>query len=476
MPKKCKRVAYLSPEGSFTHEAAMSRLSRYEMVPKNTLETVFDSVFVHEVDYGVLPVENSTHGIIALTYHKLVEQGRNPRVTIQGEIYHTIAHNLCAVASIPLDSVAYVHTKEEAWDQCRKWVSTNLPKGVEFVAENSTSRAAEIVAQKGENNRVAIASTMAMEKYNLHAIAKSIQDYRDNTTRFFILGHRPLPLKKSRNNISYKLTMGIVLLDRIGAIADAFKVFADTHVDVRSVKVSPVRAPEILSWKDWFFVDVLAPNPDFENVNHAIKKLRDKVDLILTVRELGQYPSGYPEEIPKRKAEFPSMPRDVETPGGLSLDDIIAAGEGITTEFKSTLRWNVKEAKADKDIEFAVLKTIVGFVNSRGGILLIGVEDDGNIHGIEDDINTLHKHTRDWFESHLRNLLQRIVGGALLHLIDVRFASKEGKDVCIVTIQPSPSPIFVPREGKNEFYVRSGNQTRSFDNKETTEYVKFRWG
>lgn len=475
MLEKRKQVAYLGPEGSFTHEAArLTRLSRYRMIQKNTLEDVFDSVFVDEADYGVLPVENSTQGIVALTYHKLVEQGQNPAVKIQGEIYHTIAHYLGAVAPISLDCVKYVHTKEEAWDQCRMWVSRNLPPDVKFVAESSTSRAAQIVAQRSEHDRVAIASNLALELYNLTPIAKAIQDFRTNTTRFFIIGRRPF--WRPKGQVDYKVTMGMVLLDRIGAISDAFKVFADANVDVRSVKISPVRAPEVVNWKDWFFVDVLAPNGDSANVSQAIEQLRSQEALVLTVRELGRYPSRHPEDLPRRKALLPSVPKDFGTPGGLSLEDIIAAGEGTNTEFKSTLRWNVKDAKVDKDIEFAVVKTIVGFANSRGGVLLIGVEDDGTIHGLEDDIKTLHKKSRDGFELHLRNLMQRIVGGAFPHLVDIRFTSKEGKDVCIITIQPSPSPIWVQREGKNEFYVRSGNQTRPFDNKETIKYVKFRWG
>ena len=164
----------------------------------------------------------------------------------------------------------------------------NLPSGVKFVAENSTSRGAQIVAESREPDRVAIGSSLAMELFGLKTIAKSIQDFRSNATRFFIIGRHPL--RKPKGNVDYKVTMGIVLLDRIGAIADAFKVFADTRVDVRSVKVSPVRAPSVVNWKDWFFVDVLAPNGDSSNVTQAIEKLRSQEGLVLTIREPGRYP------------------------------------------------------------------------------------------------------------------------------------------------------------------------------------------
>ena len=160
----------------------------------------------------------------------------------------------------------------------------------------------------------------------------------------------------------------------------------------------------------------------------------------------------------------------------MSLDDIIAAGEGHNIEFKSTLRWNVKEQKKDKIIEFSVIKTIVGFMNSKGGVLIIGVEDDGTIRGIAEDYETLHKQSKDGFELHLRNIIQHTFGGAFSQLVEIRFVSDKGKDVCIVTIQPSPSPVWVQKEGRNDFYVRSGNLTRPFDNKETAEYIKMRWG
>jgi len=474
MPRGSQQVACLGPKGTFSHEAALSKFPRARIVLKDTLEDVFDSVFHDEVKYAVLPVENSTDGIIGVTYHKIVEQGREPKVKICGEIYHPISQNLGAYTAVVLDCVKYVHTKKEAWAQCRGWVSRNLPPRVGFVSESSTSRACEIVANAQGEERVAIGPALAMNLNGLQIIAKSIQDLRDNATRFFIVGRHPL--RKPRGQVGIKMTMGIVLHDRIGAISDAFKVFTESGVDVRSVKVSPVRAPEIMDWKDWFFVDVLAANGDDGDVLKAIDKLRIQKGLVLTVRILGQYPSADPDETPMKGGELPVVPKDFGMPGGLGLEDIIAAGEGMNTEFKSTLRWNLEEQKVDKNIEFAVIKTVVGFMNSRGGVLLIGVKDTGAICGIEEDYKRLSKHNRDGFELHLQNIVQRAVGSAKAHLINVRFALAEGKDVCILTVQPSPSPVWLQHEGKRTFYVRSGNNTREFDSGDTTEYVKLRWG
>lgn len=89
MSRKKMKVAYLGPSGSFSHEATVLKFSKYDLIQKDTLENVFECVYVEEADYGVLPVENSTQGIIALTYHKLVEQGKDPKIKFK-EKYTTI--------------------------------------------------------------------------------------------------------------------------------------------------------------------------------------------------------------------------------------------------------------------------------------------------------------------------------------------------------------------------------------------------
>ena len=245
--RRLKRVAFLGPRGTFSHEAAMVKFPKADLVEKQTLYNVFESVYVADSDYCVLPVENSTEGIIAQTYHMLVEQGLNPVVKIQGESYLRIDHCLGVTQPVALDSIRHVHTEQETWDQCSNWVHGNLPAGIELVLESSTSKGVQVVAEKAESTRAAIASSFAFREFGMHTVAIAIQNHKSNATRFLIIGRRPL--RKPKKQFPYKVTMGIVLLDRVGAIADSFRTFADAHVDVRSVKVSPVRESSLWNGK-----------------------------------------------------------------------------------------------------------------------------------------------------------------------------------------------------------------------------------
>jgi len=475
MAKTKKKVAFLGPAGSFSHEAAQATFpaKSYELVQEHTLEDVFDSVYSEKVDYALMPVENSTDGIIAVTYHKLVEQGDDPPVKIWGEVYHPIALHLGAALPVSLDSIDYVHTKKEPWDQCRAWVARNLSKSVTFISESSTSQGARAVFEEAAPNRATIASNLAMELYDLNILAKGIEDFRTNQTRFLVVGKKRW--SRRRKGGDDKMTLAMVLHDQVGALAKTFGRLAECGVDVRTVKVSPVRAPGILEWKDWFFIDVVCREGDTRHVEKALIQLRGTEGLVIIVRPLGQYPRKDGTDDGRPRSEPPAGPADIDSPGGMSFDSIIAAGEGTTIEFKSTLRWDLKENRKSSDVEFGVIKTIAGFMNARGGILVIGADDDGGVIGLAKDYSTLHKQSRDGLELHVSNLVQRSFGAALAHLVEVRFTEKDDKEVCIVVVQPSPRPIFLQREGKTEFYVRTGNQTRPFDSRETAEYVRYRW-
>ena len=478
MGKKKKKVVYLGLDGSFSHEAAMQKFPTAEMLPKDTLEDVFATVFAGQADYAIMPVENSTEGIVSLTYHLLVEQGTDPKVKVCGEIYHPIEHHLGAISQVSLDSIKFVHTKEEAWGQCRTWVVRNLPSDLQFVAESSTSHAAKVVAKSQEPERVVIASSLAIEIFGLIPIVRSIPYLMANTTRFFILKRKPRQSKQTKR--PHKVTFGMVLHDRIGAISDSFSMLSRNNIDVRSVKVSPIRAPEVFKWRDWFFVDALTPDRNPEVVLSTLELMRQQKELILTIRELGCYPSGEAKALPTRVSipppEFPSMPNNSKKLGSLSLEDLIAMGEGPNIEFKSSLRWNYKEARIDKNLELVIVKTVVGFMNAKGGVLLIGVDDAGNFLGIEKDYETIRKPSKDGFELHLRNKIESIVGAHLGHTLEVRFYSRENKDICLLAVKPSPIPVWIERGEEPDFYVRSGNQTKPLNRKEVAEYMKFRWG
>jgi prephenate dehydratase len=474
-----RRVSYFGDPGSFTHEATLTKFpqAKYDLISSNTFEGTFGLVYSGQAEYGVLPVENSTEGILALTYHILVEQGRNPEVTICGEIYHRINLHFAALPGVALKEVKAVHTKGIAREQCSRWLRDNLPEAC-FEPKNSTSAAAAAVASSKERTNGAIVSALAAKLYGLEILARSIQDLRDNCTRFFVLGRRRLPA----GNRGKKCTLALILLDRVGAITDAFGIIAHRQVNVRSVKVAPVRAPQLATWKDWFFVDILLPQNTRHAeglVGHLVADFKKEENLVLEPRVLGLYgdsePHGLVEERylrAKRWGETPGVGAEARV---LSLAAILAQGEGPQVEFKSTLRWNVKENRKDRAMESTVLKTLGGFMNCDGGCLLIGIDNSGQVVGIEADYATLQKPNRDGFELHLRNLARSALGTDLARIIEVRFLSQEAKDVCAVLAPPSPRPVWLTEEGKEEFYVRLGGQTVPLSKKETAEHIQRQW-
>ena len=161
---------------------------------------------------------------------------------------------------------------------------------------------------------------------------------------------------------------------------------------------------------------------------------------------------------------------------GFSLAKLLQTKENESIEFKSTLRWDIIERRINKDLEQAVAKTIAGFMNSMGGVLLIGVDDDGVVSGLEEDLNTLPKKNHDSFQLHLRQLIESRLGKVSEAFVKIRFEDQKGKDACLVYMTPSDSPVFLKsKRGVKVFPVRLGNSTKNLDVEETTSYIKKRW-
>jgi hypothetical protein len=168
-----------------------------------------------------------------------------------------------------------------------------------------------------------------------------------------------------------------------------------------------------------------------------------------------------------------------------SIHELITRGESAELEFKSTARWNVKAGIFDAKMEQEISKSVCALLNSRhGGTLLIGVADDGSIHGLEDDYRKWDKsltqnrsYLRDKFELWLMgSLLLDMFGRAFAPYIRITFHEVDGKDVCKVAVAPAPWPAFA-KEGKEErFFMRTGNQSPSLSISEAVKYIRDRWG
>lgn len=158
------------------------------------------------------------------------------------------------------------------------------------------------------------------------------------------------------------------------------------------------------------------------------------------------------------------------------VKELILNGESDVLEIKSTLRFDVKEGNVNKKLEYVVAKTISAFLNTEGGVLLIGVDDDGNVLGLEKDLGTLSKQNTDGFELHLRQVVKKYLGDYFEKYIKVTFPKVEDKEVCQINIAKSGKPVFVTLEGNEHFFVRNGNASIPKNRQEQSEYEKVHWG
>ena len=152
------------------------------------------------------------------------------------------------------------------------------------------------------------------------------------------------------------------------------------------------------------------------------------------------------------------------------------AGENDTLEFKSSLRWDRRDERVNRELEKVVVKTMAGFLNGHGGTLLIGVDDGGAAVGISVDYETLKKQDRDGFELHLQQLVARDLGEAASSYLTITFHEIDGHDVCQVTVEASDHPIYVDDRNTAIFFLRTGNATRPLPVNEAVKYVQHRWG
>jgi hypothetical protein len=156
---------------------------------------------------------------------------------------------------------------------------------------------------------------------------------------------------------------------------------------------------------------------------------------------------------------------------------LIAAGESATLEFKSSARWDIKQNQQNKVMEDVIAKTVAAFLNSAtGGTLLIGVDDDGQVVGLDHDYKTLSKRpNRDGFENWLLTILLRHFGQDAIGFLFTTFHEMNGHDVCRVVARPATRPCYITDNQNEHLYVRTGNATKQLTTKEAIEYSKNRW-
>lgn len=267
------KIAFLGPEGTFTQAAALKQFGHsVTTVPHASIDTVFREVEARGADFGVVPVENSTEGVINHTLDKLVGSA----LKICGEVELRIHHHLMGTGA-DLADVRRVYSHAQSLAQCREWLDTNLPS-VERVAVSSNAEAARRAA--AEPGTAAVAGETAAELYGLGVLQRNIEDRPDNTTRFLVLGQTDVP--PSGND---KTSLLVSTRNRPGALYRLLQPLAEQGVSMTRIESRPSRQG---MWDYVFFVDVDG-HRDEPRLAEALAQLRDEAALF---KVLGSYPKA----------------------------------------------------------------------------------------------------------------------------------------------------------------------------------------
>jgi chorismate mutase/prephenate dehydratase len=264
------KVAYLGPEGTFSHAAARAYFGlAASYTEATTFDGVFDSVTRNQALYGVVPIENSSEGSVPHAVDALVAGDLLIRAEFDLEV------SQCLLGRTPgLTSIERVYSKAEVLGQCRLWLAKNLG-GAQLVQAPST--AAAVREALTDPNGAAIASRLASELYALPVMRERIQDRSENFTRFVVVSHEDAP--RSGDD---KTTVAFSLRDGRGALMRALAVFDEEEISLSRIESRPSREK---SWEYVFLAD-LTGHRDDANVARALDRLRAGCPM---VKHLGSY-------------------------------------------------------------------------------------------------------------------------------------------------------------------------------------------
>jgi chorismate mutase/prephenate dehydratase len=266
------RVAYLGPRGTYTHQAALQQFGRMaEFAPTVTISEIFREVEAGRCAYGVVPVENSTEGVVSHTLDLLVDSS----LTICAEMYLPIHHDLLS-SDGELRTITSVYSHPQGLAQCRQWLDLNLSQASQHPA-HSTAQAAERASQ--QPGVAAIASPVARDLYELAVVASGIEDNKENTTRFLVVGSKPTP----RSDRDITTLLFSTRRDEAGTLHRALEPFSRNGVNLTRIESRPTK---VRAWEYIFFCD-FEGNIDDPAVARAIEGLRERCEFL---KVMGSYP------------------------------------------------------------------------------------------------------------------------------------------------------------------------------------------
>lgn len=268
------RVAFLGPAGSFTQTAALKHFGHsVHTVPFATIDEVFREVEAGSVNYGVVPVENSSEGVVNHTLDSFM--GSSLRII--GEVELRIHHHFLVSEGTQVDSISRIYSHQQSLAQCRKWLDAHFPQ-VERVAVSSNSEAARRI--KGEWHSAAIAGETAAELYQLRKLYERIEDSPNNTTRFLVIGNESVPASGDD-----KTSVIVSVRNQSGALYHILEPFYRHGISLTRIETRPSQSD---IWSYVFFIDFEGHVQD-EKVIQLMTELEVRV---AELKLLGSYPKA----------------------------------------------------------------------------------------------------------------------------------------------------------------------------------------
>jgi chorismate mutase/prephenate dehydratase len=270
--EKAMTIAYLGPEATFTHQAAIRKFgSSLRYSAQKTIADVFTEIARGRAEYGVVPVENSTEGVVTHTLDLFADTD----LKIVAQIVLPIQQ--CLLSRVPRRSIRKLYVHPQSLGQCRVWISKHFPHA-EVIGTASNARSAQLAA--GDRHSGAIASALAAQQYGLTILESDIQDNAANATRFLVLGRTsPPPTGKDRTSLMFGLA------DTAGTLHRALAPFRRHRVNLTRIESRPSRRK---AWEYYFFADCEGHQDD-PRVARVIAQLKRQCHL---VKILGSYPEA----------------------------------------------------------------------------------------------------------------------------------------------------------------------------------------
>ena len=266
------RVAYLGPQGTFTQAAAVKHFGHSaECVGQVSISDVFREVEAGSFNYGVVPVENSTEGVVTHTLDSFV--GSN--LQISGEVALRIHHHF--LSNSDQSDIKKVYSHPQSLAQCRQWLDTNWP-AIERIPVSSNAEAARLAAE--EKGAAAIAGDAAAELYSVNVLANNIEDMPDNTTRFLIIGK-----KQTESSGQDKTSIMVSSRNEPGALYHVLEPFHKSGISLTRIETRPSRSG---TWNYNFYID-FEGHVKSAAVDSVLKEVANAVS---DLKILGSYPKA----------------------------------------------------------------------------------------------------------------------------------------------------------------------------------------